>query len=243
MGSTATEHLLRLARHAAADRRAWDRVLDLLPGLALRVTDDGFDVARAPVAGYDPAVSAAAVVAAARRIGCVLGAARARDVVALAGHPSGRRLALPGGYTAEVAFDRLRVYKKSSVPRPERLATPGPRGESVFGAFVVRWDEAPAPPALDRAGWTTWVGPGWAMRAHQTGDRLLPLGGVGHRPVRRLLMEARVPRGAREGYPVVTHGDAVVWVPGLCRSALDVPAPGTPAVRLDVIRQGDGAPG
>jgi len=62
----------------------------------------------------------------------------------------------------------------------------------------------------------------------------VPLGGVGHRPVRRLLMEAQVPRGERGRYPVVARGETILWIPGICRSAADLPLPGTPAVRLDV---------
>ena len=105
----------------------------------------------------------------------------------------------------------------------------------MFGEFVVRWEPAPAPPALERSGWTTWVGgAGWQLRPYQAGDRVLPLGGVGHRPVRRLLMEAQVPRGERGCYPVVARGETIVWVPGICRGAADLPPPGTPAVRLDV---------
>jgi len=49
-------------------------------------------------------------------------------------------------------------------------------------------------------------------------------------------MEARVPRSARPRYPVVMRAD-ILWVP-VCRSAEGVPAPGTRAVRLDVIECG-----
>ena len=66
------------------------------------------------------------------------------------------------------------------------------------------------------------------------GFLLVPLGGVGHRPVRRLLMEAQVPRGERGRYPVIARGETILWIPGICRSAADLPSPGTSAVRLDV---------
>jgi tRNA(Ile)-lysidine synthase len=62
---------------------------------------------------------------------------------------------------------------------------------------------------------------------------VLPVGGVGRRRVARLLMEARVPRSARAAYPVVTSGDEVVWLPGVCRAAARIPQPGTDAVRID----------
>ena len=60
------------------------------------------------------------------------------------------------------------------------------------------------------------------------------VGGVGRRPLRRVLMEARVPRSQRQRYPVVARGETILWVPGICRSAAEVPRPGTRAVRLDV---------
>jgi len=90
---------------------------------------------------------------------------------------------------------------------------------------------------VERAAWTTWIAASeWQLRTPRSGDRVLPLGGVGRRPVRRLLMEARVPRSERGRYPVVARGATILWVPGVCRSAADLPGPGTPAVRLDVTR-------
>ncbi|MGH7606293.1 MAG: tRNA lysidine(34) synthetase TilS, partial [Gemmatimonadales bacterium] len=126
------------------------------------------------------------------------------------------------------------------------------RGSALFGAFRITWQPARMPDRLARGGWTTWIPRGaWTLRTPAPGDALVPLGGVGHRPLRRLLMEARVPRAARACYPVVTsgaeavlggEGDAtILWVPGICRSADGVPAPGTEAVRLDVTEHGSAA--
>jgi len=141
---------------------------------------------------------------------------------------------LPGGWTAETAFERLRVFREAG-PAPQAVVGAGAPGRAVFGEFVVTWEMAPAPRTLERAGWTTWIGPdGWELRSYHAGDRLVPLGGVGHRPVRRLLMEAQVPRGERGRYPVVARGETILWIPGICRSAADLPPPGTAAVRLDV---------
>ncbi len=71
------------------------------------------------------------------------------------------------------------------------------------------------------------------MRAPRAGDRMLPLGGVGSRKVRRLWMEARVPAAERDGYPIVTRGAEVLWAPGICRSNAAVPKVGDLAVRLE----------
>src|SRR5205085_2112250 len=157
LGARARADVARAGRAAALERRAWDRVLRYLPDLDLRLHEDGFDVARGELAGYDNALAVAVLRAAARRAGLVLGPRRARG------------------------------------------------------------------------DWTTWIAGGaWEVRPLRPGDSLVPLGGIGHRPVRRLLMEARVPRSDRAQYPIVARGQTILWVPGICRSAADLPRPGTP---------------
>jgi len=242
LGPRLRRDVLAQGRHAAGDRRAWDRILDLLPDLGLRVEGSSFTVARASVCGYDNALSVALLRAAARRVGLVLGPTRAERIVALAQRPSGRRLPLGDGWSAEVAFDQVRVGREAERAVDcalERVWPTGERGTARFGGFEIAWSPASAPAQIERATWTTWVdGDGWEVRWPTRGDALVPLGGVGHRPVRRLLMEARVPRSARPRYPVVSRGATILWVPGICRSAEGVPAPGTRAVRLDVIECG-----
>jgi tRNA(Ile)-lysidine synthase len=242
LGARLRSDVLAQGRHAASDRRAWDRMLDLIPEFAFRVQGASFTVARASVCGYDNALSVALLRAAARRVGLVLGPTRARQLVAFAQRPSGRRLALGGRWTAEVAFDQLRVGHAAEHVVDcalERVWPAGERGTARFGGFEIAWAPASAPAQIERATWTTWLdSDAWEVRPPARGDALVPLGGVGHRPLRRLLMEARVPRSVRPRYPVVSRGATILWVPGICRSAEGVPAPGTRAVRLDVIECG-----
>ena len=240
LGPRLRRDLLAKGRHAARDVRAWDQMLDLVPDLALDVQPNAFAVARAVLCGYDNALSVALLRAAARRVGLVLGPTRAQRIVELAERPSGRRLQLGSGWSAEVAFDRLRVSQTVGVDCAlERISPSGERGSALFGEFEITWSLGAAPERIERATWTTWLdSAAWEVRAPAQGDTLVPLGGVGHRPVRRLLMEARVPRNARTRYPVVSRGETILWVPGICRSAEGVPAPGTRAVRLDVIGYG-----
>jgi len=243
LGPRLRRDLLAKGRHAARDARAWDQMLDLVPDLALDVQPNSFAVARAVLCGYDNALSVALLRAAARRVGLVLGPTRANRIVELAERPSGRRLQLGGGWSAEVVFDRLRVSQAVDVDCAlERISPSGDRGSALFGAFEITWSPGPAPERIERATWTTWLdSAAWELRAPARGDSLVPLGGVGHRPLRRLLMEARVPRSVRMRYPVVSRGETILWVPGICRSAEGVPAPGTRAVRLDVIGYGSAA--
>ncbi len=241
LGPTVIDHLVRLGEAAALERRAWQRALKLVPALQVHFVRGGFDVAREGLARYDDSLGVVLLRAAARRIGLVLGIRRARQVLTLARGPSGRRVPLggEGRWVAEAAFDRLRVFREGG-----RVAGPvvarAEQGAAVFGEFRLRWSPAAAPPRVQRAAWTTWIaGMDWEVRPPRSGDRVLPLGGVGHRPVRRLLMEAHVPRSVRATYPVVARGETILWVPGICRSAADLPQPGTPAVRVDVTEHGE----
>jgi tRNA(Ile)-lysidine synthase len=239
LGARAGDDVVRAGRAAALERHAWDRALEHLPELELRRHAHGFDVARATLGRYDGALSVALLRAAARRAGLVIGMRRARALVRLAERPSGRRLSLGGGWVAEVGFDRLAVAR-SAAAAVEPVAATGERGSALFGTYRVQWTSERAPARLTRDDWTTWIEAGdWEVRFPRAGERLVPLGAVGHRRVRRLLMEARVPRSDRASYPVVARGETILWLPGICRSAAELPRPGTRAVRLDVTRHGE----
>jgi len=237
LGERVWADLVRTARLAASDRRAWDAVLDCLPNLDLRVQASRFEVARDALASYRDTLAVAVLRAAARRVGLVLGPLRARRLLDLARKPSGRRWDMGGeeGWTAEVVFDRLRVGRDLQ-PRTQAVVTVAERrGTMAFGGFALRWEPALAPRRQVRAAWRAWLPQdGWEVRPPQAGDVIEPLGGIGRRPLRRVLMDARVPRSERGAYPVVARGETILWVPGICRSAVDLPAPGTRAVRVDV---------
>jgi tRNA(Ile)-lysidine synthase len=233
LGAESGHTILTLARHAGREVGAWDAVLDLLPGLGLAVSDGQFEVARAVLSGYDNVLAGRILRAAARRARLhLVPAAAARLARFAARAASGRRLALGAGVVAEVAFGALVVAR--GVPPPGPRALNGTGGEVAFGRFVLAWRNEPAPATVPRIGWTAWLSPGsLEVRTVHAGDRVVPLGGVGRRKVSRLLMEARVPRAARPAYPVVTSGEEVVWIPGVCRAAARVPEPGMEAVRID----------
>ena len=240
LGHRVADDVLRLGAHAGSDRRAWEAVLQLLPGLDLRASGGGFDVARGALVRYDDDVAVEVLRAASRRAGLILGPRRALVVLALARGQSGHRVELGGGWVAEAAFDRLAVAPGAAAG-PAAMAPAGPRGALRFGRFRVEWCPETAPARVVRDGWRTWIPAGaWVVRAWAPGDRLAPLAGVGRRAVRRLLAEARVPRRERSGWPVVTRGETILWVPGVCRGDAAVPETGTEAVRLDVFREDGG---
>jgi tRNA(Ile) lysidine synthetase-like protein len=47
------------------------------------------------------------------------------------------------------------------------------------------------------------------------------------------MQDAKIPRSRRVGWPILEAEGEIVWVPGVCRSADRIPAPGAPARRID----------
>jgi tRNA(Ile)-lysidine synthetase-like protein len=153
-------------------------------------------------------------------------------------------LDLGNGWSAETVFDRVRVLAPAGpgmVPRAAAAAVAwgqGDRGEATWEGWGITWRREPAS-RLERRAWTTWVvGSGGEVRGAASGDVMSPLGGIGRRAVRRLFIEARVPRMERGRHPIFVRDGCILWIPGVCRGSEAVPGPGEPAVRLDVRRIG-----
>jgi tRNA(Ile)-lysidine synthase len=239
-GASLDRRLLDLAAHARREQDAWAGALAALRELDVRPADGGVAARLAVLRGENPALAEALLRALGRAAGCRIGPRRSAALLRFLMHAgSGRFLELGQGFVAEVAFDRLRLRRvvRATIPDPAELGT-GKEGRLTWGAFRIVWRRGKATP-VKRAGWGTWLTPGHGLvRAALAGDRVLPLGAPGHRPVRRLLMDARVPRAARSAYPVVLWGSQLAWVPGVCRAQVAVPPPGSAAVRLEVRRLG-----
>jgi tRNA(Ile)-lysidine synthase len=233
--------LERLAHAAADDRRAWRQLLRALPELGFRRSTAGVEVDRTVLASYAPDLAQAILRALGREIGLRLGGARSARLLRFAADAaSGRRVALGGGVEARADFDVLRLVPLQTAEVPEEVTLALDRdGRSTWGPWVFAWTPARAS-STARAGPVAWFPPGEVrVRALAPGDRIRPLNGVGHRKVRRLLAEARVPTADRGRYPVVERNGAIVWVPGVCRGADAVPVGGSQAVRMEVLRSDD----
>lgn len=234
-----------VAHKALDDRRAWNALLRDDASLRCTHRQGTVEVERGPFSGYDNALSGALLRALCRMAGAHLRASRVpafREFVC--GAPSGRSFDLGAGWLALTVFGRVRVTRCD--PDADRTvlgcAWGGTdRGEAEWGRWGITWEREPAG-RVQRGGWATWVtaGPG-EVRPLASGDVIRPLGGVGRRPVRRLLMEARVPRPDRPTYPIVVRGARVLWIPGICRAADGVPRRGAEALRLEVHDRGPDA--
>ena len=234
-GEAGERRILNVGRHAAADRQAWATLLRTWSELGFRRERVAVEVARAPLAGYDKALCQAILRALARELGVVIGSRRAEEVRAfVVAGTSGKTLPIGSGWQVQIVFDRVRIARDSadSVPGPIRYGVEE-SGSARWGGWQFDWKPEPAGKP-ERMSLITWVVPGaGGIRGLGAGDRVKPLGGIGRRRVRRLLMEARVSFGARAGYPVLEQNGRVVWVPGVCRAAYAVPGPGEPALRIE----------
>jgi tRNA(Ile)-lysidine synthase len=240
-GGEVDARLLALGADAARNRHAWREVLSAVPELVLARTPGSIEVARPLLKRYHKVLSQALLRASAREVGCRLGHGSATRLCrfALEGR-SGGTLELGDGWIAELAFDRLLIRRRDrNEVALQSLRLNEGEGRSEFGSWSFTWYSAPAG-VVRREGAATWVESGELhVRGWQRGDRIVPLGGVGSRKVRRVLMEARVPVAERERYPLVVRGEDIVWIPKVCRSAVAVPEPGTVAIRLEAEHRGD----
>jgi tRNA(Ile)-lysidine synthase len=234
------DRLRRLGSQAARERAALDVVLDLLPGLEPRAEEGGISVAAAPLAAYDSALAQTVIIAAARRSGFPMGPGRAVRAwrLAVAGG-SGREVALGSGWRAELVFGRLRIVRPAGGPAEEpaagMLRLAGDRGEGWWGRWRIAWRPDTAPDRQDRRSHTAWFSAdGLVVRSWLPGDKVRPLAGAGRRLVVRCFQDARVPRRSRAEWPVLAAPDAVVWIPGVCRSDALLPPAGAEALRVDV---------
>jgi tRNA(Ile)-lysidine synthase len=226
-------------RHAAQDRRAWDAALRGWPGVDFRIEQRAASVSWDDLSRLPPVLGAALAEALVRAGRGPAGPTRVRRALeALRGAQSGARADIGQGWRFELGFGRLRVL----APRPTDLASltlAGPRGQTSWGPWRVRWTAGRAPAGQARDGLTAWFIPGsLSLRPWRPGDRIAPLSGRGRRLAVRCFQDARVPRSERATWPVFEGEGDVAWIPGVCRSARMVPAPGSPALRVDVEPRG-----
>jgi len=158
---------------------------------------------------------------------------------------SGARIELPG-VRVERIFDCLRFTNapESGCEKSEQnrdfayaIGRPGPlESASVvvteihrrFSLKVVDWSSAPRETvagkgALDfqRVSWPL------VLRNWHPGDSYRPHGSRRVRKLKRLLLESRVPRNARESWPVLTSEGKVIWASGYPVADELAPHPGT----------------
>jgi tRNA(Ile)-lysidine synthetase-like protein len=182
-------------------------------------------------------LSQAVLRAAALEVGCRLGRTQSELLLEFAsGSSSGHTLQLGSDFQATLVFDRLKIGRKATLGSADAVdleLSEGSEGNISWEGWQFVWQTDTAE-SCRRDSQETWItyGP-CEVRPPREGDRIRPLGGVGTRKLRRVLMEARVPATDRCRFPIVCRGSDVLWVPGICRSDKAVPNAGDRAVRLE----------
>ncbi len=146
---------------------------------------------------------------------------------------------LPGGIKAERKYDLLilRLEEDGSpenkTPAPIPLSVPGMTSLPGFmGKIEVIVSSAPLDaikPCRDFAVFDACqIDQPIMVRSRQPGDRMTCFGMNGTKKLKNLFIEAKIPRRARDSYPVVTAGEHILWLPGIRRSKV---APVTPRTK------------
>jgi tRNA(Ile)-lysidine synthase len=155
--------------------------------------------------------------------------------------PPQSRLAIPGGWELVKEYERLRLEKRSR----------GLKQECACYSYELRVGEdlhiretgltiaareilppLPSPPAdlmgvfFDMASITGKL----TLRNFRRGDRFQPLGMRGHKKVKDLFIEKKIPLSVRASLPLLVLGDEVIWIPGYGRSGVGKVTPETKVI-------------
>jgi tRNA(Ile)-lysidine synthase len=211
-----------LAREAAGFLEAHSR--ELYASLR-EPRPDGFAISCDSLVRFHPAVQKQILFHAIRESrGSVRGvsAAHIASLLGLAGGGrSGRSVRLPGGVCIARQFQHLlfsAVANGSGSAFSYELALPGectvPEAGLRFKAWIIDGREVRIEPQRPVNKAFILLEPlpsAFTVRSRVPGDRY---GGAGHRKVKKVLIDARIPIGARSSLAMVVSGRSVVWIPG-----------------------------
>jgi tRNA(Ile)-lysidine synthase len=162
----------------------------------------------------------------------------------LAPQSEGKRLCLPNRIGAERIGSRLRFTIRSGrgcppspqapdylyeIPFPEERPCAIAVLESglVFHFSLVTGQGDPCPDDSD--GSAVWFDADQLtfplhIRNFRPGDRMRPLGLQGHRKIKKVFNDRKIPAARRHGTPLLVSGNEILWVVGVRRSELAIPA-------------------
>lgn len=142
------------------------------------------------------------------------------------GPPQGR-IAIPGGWELERQYELLQLNKRArkspricySYPLEVGSVLTIPEARLQFHSRSVNASSASRPASLMEAVFAlTDLDKGLSVRNFRNGDRFRPLGMSGHKKVKDLFIEKRVPLPIRACWPLLAYGEEILWIPGYGRS-------------------------
>lgn len=151
---------------------------------------------------------------------------QAIDRLVFSARPNGT-LTLPDGVRVARRYDAVTFApapEEALAELPERVlegpgtyAIPGGGALQVEEAgFTGAWQGVPASVAYFDADAAPFP---WLVRTFKAGDRIMPLGLAGHKKVKDLFIDEKVPLAARRRVPLLFSGERLIWVCGLRISA------------------------
>jgi tRNA(Ile)-lysidine synthase len=161
--------------------------------------------------------------------------------------PAVARIDLGGGWALARDYDEVYI----GPPRPARTAfevlVREPEGEVAAGSSraVLRFLRDNGPGAASRHNrWEASFDEGelafpLTVRNRRPGDRIEPLGLNGSKKVQDMFVDAKIPRSARDEWPLLADAEGtILWLPGLRRSRHALPNAGT-RTTVRVVLSGD----
>jgi tRNA(Ile)-lysidine synthase len=153
------------------------------------------------------------------------------DLIA-AGPPQGR-VAIPGGVEVVRRYEKLAIEGKSRGPAVSYCYTvaPGdsldiPEAEMTISTAVQPSTALPETP-FDAVFDMTALPDKLTVRNFRPGDRFQPLGLAGHKKLKELFIDKKVPAEARRTVPLLLAGNEILWIAGYGRSRLAAVTPAT----------------
>lgn len=137
------------------------------------------------------------------------------------------RLAIPGGWELVREYERLRLERERRGLKKVSYSYSLEIGAtlSVSEAGIEFRSERLWQPQIARQmdlmevifDASHLTGPLWVRNFHN-GDRFQPLGMIGHKKIKDLFIEHKVPRSMRAKWPLLGMGEEILWIPGYGRS-------------------------
>ena len=142
--------------------------------------------------------------------------------------PSQGRVSIAGGCELVREYDALRLEKRVRTRRPVCYDYPLEIGKILpiieaglefYSERILVPPKAVPDDLMEAAFDSALMQRALSVRNFRRGDRFQPLGMTGHKKVKDLFIEKRVPLSIRARWPLVVAGEDIVWIPGYGRSA------------------------
>jgi tRNA(Ile)-lysidine synthase len=141
--------------------------------------------------------------------------------------PSQGKLSIPGGWELVREYEILKLEKRARSRRrvcydyPLEVGTMlriPEAGLELYGEQISPPAEPPSDPMEAVFDLEQLTG-ALSVRNFRHGDRFQPVGMTGHKKVKDLFIEKRVPLSLRATWPLLVSGQEVLWIPGYGRGS------------------------